>query len=73
MCNTFSTCRHSVLAPLLPLMAESNEGGHVASGGKGPKPRKPVRLPPFIIVEKGEALDEFVQRAQPDMYQSVAV
>ena len=65
-------CRHKVLAPLLPHMAEYSEGGHVASGGTGPF-RKREKLPPFIVVERGEALDEFVQRAQPDMYQSVAV
>ena len=58
---------------MLPHMAESSDGGHVASGGTGQLPTKKHKLPPFIIVEKGEALDEFVQRAQPDMYQSVAV
>lgn len=61
------------MAPMLPHMAESSDGGHVASGGTGQLPTKKHKLPPFIIVEKGEALDEFVQRAQPDMYQSVAV
>ena len=53
-------------------MAEYSEGGQVATGGKRPG-RMRDTLPPFIVVEKGEALDEFVQRAQPDMYQSVAV
>lgn len=61
-----------MLSPLLPHMAETSDGGHVASGGTGSL-RPHVKLPPFIVVEKGEALDEFVQRAQPDMYQSVAV
>jgi hypothetical protein len=61
------------LAPLLPHVAESNEGGHVTSEGTSGRMRSDIKLPPFIVVEKGEALDEFVQRAQPDMYQSVAV
>lgn len=30
-------------------------------------------LPPFIVMEKGEALDEWSRRAKPDLFQSVAV
>ena len=32
-----------------------------------------IALPPFIVMEKGEALDEWSRRAKPDMFQSVAV
>jgi hypothetical protein len=32
-----------------------------------------IPLPPFIVMEKGEALDEWSRRAKPDQFQSVAV
>ena len=39
--------------------AEPNEGGDVALPGGVP-------VPPFIVLERGESLDEWVQRVQPD-------
>lgn len=32
-----------------------------------------IPLPPFLIMEKGESLDEWSRRAKPDNFQAVAV
>lgn len=60
--------RDPVLGPLLPKIEglSGNEGGEVGDAHGTP-------LPPFIAMEKGEALDEWSRRAKPDLFQSVAV
>lgn len=32
-----------------------------------------IPLPPFLVMEKGESLDEWNHRAKPDIFQAVAV
>eukprot|EP00892_Ulva_mutabilis_P002733 jgi/Ulvmu1/12460/UM009_0112.1 len=60
--------RDPVLGPLLPKIEgiSGNEGGEAGDAHGTP-------LPPFIAMEKGEALDEWSRRAKPDLFQSVAM
>lgn len=60
--------RDAVLGPLLPKIegVSGNEGGEEGDAHGTP-------LPPFIAMEKGEALDEWSRRAKPDLFHSVAV
>eukprot|EP00892_Ulva_mutabilis_P008922 jgi/Ulvmu1/6401/UM003_0029.1 len=53
------------LLPKIEVMSD-NEGGQEGDAHNTP-------LPPFIVMEKGEALDEWSRRAKPDMFQSVAM
>lgn len=58
----------AVLQELLPKIEAMTDNERGSEGDAHGTP-----LPPFIIMEKGEALDEWSRRAKPDMFQSVAV
>jgi hypothetical protein len=60
--------KNEALGPLLPnaeTLCMNEEGEETDAHG--------VPLPPFLIMEKGEALDEWSQRAKPDQFMAVAV
>jgi hypothetical protein len=59
---------HPVLGPLLPKVVTSCKNDDNAECDPSGRP-----LPPFIVMEKGESLDEWSRRAKPDLFQAVAV
>eukprot|EP00892_Ulva_mutabilis_P001147 jgi/Ulvmu1/11032/UM007_0212.1 len=54
-----------VLLPRLGRVCPNDDGAITDAFGEP--------LPPFIVMEKGEALDEWSRRAKPDLFQSVAM
>jgi hypothetical protein len=63
---------NEALAPLLPQCIHCCPGGHTPGGGLS-EDEKGSKLPPFVILEEFETLEEVLMRARPTFLRAVKV
>ena len=60
-----------VIKPIMVPVYEILSTQQVRATNTFPPPLNMAPLPPMIVTEKGEALDDFMGRAEPDFFTSI--